>query len=159
MHAHFTDEAYTEEPASPIQSPELSQLNKDNTEESDKRSTPKRFRLVSDIYENTKEIKLEEELLFLGVEEPTTYNQAVKERSWKDAMQTEIEAIKRNNTWSLVELPLGHKPIGLKWVSKLKRNTEGDIMKHKVKLVAKGYVQKQGVDFEEVSHQSQDWNL
>ena len=47
-------------------------------------------------------------------------------------------------------MPLGYRAIGLKWVFKLKRNEEGEVMKHKARLVAKGYVQKQGVDFEEV---------
>ena len=44
----------------------------------------------------------------------------------------------------------GHRAIGLKWVFKLKRNEEGEVVKHKARLVAKSYVQKQGVDFEEV---------
>ena len=52
--------------------------------------------------------------------------------------------------WTLTTLPAGHKPIGLKWVYKLKKNTEGDVIKHKARLVAKGYVQRQGINFEEV---------
>jgi hypothetical protein len=52
--------------------------------------------------------------------------------------------------WELVKLPVGHKPIGLKWVFKLKRNVEGEVVNHKARLVAKGFVQKQGIDFEEV---------
>jgi hypothetical protein len=47
-------------------------------------------------------------------------------------------------------LPPGKRPIGLKWVFKLKKNAEGEIIKYKARLVAKGYVQKQGIDFEEV---------
>lgn len=146
----FTDEVDMKESATPIQTPKSSQLSEDSDGESSKSSTPKHFRSVSGIYDNTKEIELEEELLFVGVEEPVTYNQAVKEKSWKDAMKNEIEAIERNNTWKLVELSAGHKPIGLKWVYKLKKNIEGDIVKHKARLVAKGYVQKQSIDFEEV---------
>lgn len=133
-----------------IRSPEPSQQNEDFPEESVRKSTPVRFISVSDIYENTDVIELEEELLLLSVEEPVSYQQAVNENSWKEAMRKEIEAIERNNTWKLVELPSGHKPIGLKWVYKLKRNTEGDIVKYKARLVAKGYVERQGVDFEEV---------
>lgn len=133
-----------------IRSPEPSQQNEDFPEESVRKSTPVRFISVSDIYENTDVIELEEELLLLSVEEPVYYQQAVNENSWKEAMRKEIEAIERNNTWKLVELPSGHKPIGLKWVYKLKRNTEGDIVKYKARLVAKGYVERQGVDFEEV---------
>ena len=47
-------------------------------------------------------------------------------------------------------MPAGHRPIGLKWVFKLKKNTNGDIIKHKARLVAKGYVQRAGIDFDEV---------
>lgn len=47
-------------------------------------------------------------------------------------------------------MPTGHKAIGLKWVYKLKKEPDGRIVKHKARLVAKGYVQRQGVDFEEV---------
>lgn len=49
-----------------------------------------------------------------------------------------------------MDLPIGVKPIGLKWVFKLKRNSDGSINKYKPRLVAKRYVQKYGVDFEEV---------
>lgn len=44
----------------------------------------------------------------------------------------------------------GQKAIGLKWVYKLKRDSKGEVVKYKARLVAKGYVQRQGVDFEEV---------
>jgi hypothetical protein len=49
-----------------------------------------------------------------------------------------------------VTLPKGHRPIGLKWVYKLKHDERGDIVKYKARLVAKGYVQRHGVDFDEV---------
>jgi hypothetical protein len=61
-----------------------------------------------------------------------------------------LSSIKENKTWSLVDLPRGHKAIGLKWVFKLKHDEQGRVVKHKARLVAKGYVQRQGVDFEEV---------
>ena len=65
-------------------------------------------------------------------------------------MRSELQSISRNRTWELVKLPPGQRPIGLKWVFKLKRNANGEVIKHKARLVEKGYVQKQGVDFEEV---------
>jgi hypothetical protein len=49
-----------------------------------------------------------------------------------------------------VELPKGHRAIGLKWVFKIKKNEHGEVVKHKARLVAKGYVQRQGIDYEEV---------
>ncbi|CAA7055275.1 unnamed protein product [Microthlaspi erraticum] len=66
------------------------------------------------------------------------------------ACEDEIRSIEKNNTWTLMELPHGAKAIGLKWVFKLKRNSDGSINKHKARLVAKGYVQRYGIDFEEV---------
>ena len=83
-------------------------------------------------------------------EEPTTYVQAAEEHQWEMAMKDEINAIEKNHTWELVDLPAGHRPIGLKWVFKTKRDSDGQIIKHKARLVAKGYVQKAGIDFEEI---------
>lgn len=64
-------------------------------------------------------------------------------------MRCEIEAVEKNNTRQLTKLPPGHKAIGLKWVYKTKRDTSGKILKYKALIVAKGYVQKQGRDFDE----------
>lgn len=111
---------------------------------------PRKFRPLSEIYNDTEVIELEDELMFVGAAEPTNFSQAVKDKAWKKAMETEIAAIERNNTWRLTELPRGCKPIGLKWVFKLKQNTDGEVIKHKARLVAKGYIQREGVDFEEV---------
>ena len=61
-----------------------------------------------------------------------------------------MTSITENQTWSLEDMPPRHRAIGLKWVFKLKRNEKEEVVKHKTRLVAKGYVQKQGVDFEEV---------
>ena len=63
-------------------------------------------------------------------------------------MQEEMTSITENQTWSLEDMLPGHRAIGLKWVFKLKRNEEGEVVKHKAHLVAKGIIQKQGVDFE-----------
>lgn len=53
------------------------------------------------------------------------------------ACEDEIHSITKNQTWDLIELPLGAKPIGLKWVFKLKRNSDGSINNYKARLVAK----------------------
>jgi hypothetical protein len=65
-------------------------------------------------------------------------------------MREEIEAVERNKTWELVDLPHRHRPIGLKWVYKLKKNKDSKVIKHKARLVARGFVQQAGVDFDEV---------
>lgn len=74
------------------------------------------------------------------IAEPVTYEQAVKEKAWKNAMNSEIETNEQNRTWELKELPPGHKETDLKCVFKLKKDTSEKIIKHKVRLVAKGYV-------------------
>jgi hypothetical protein len=57
--------------------------------------------------------------------------EALVSELWHAAMMEELSSIKENNTWSLVDLPRGHKPIGLKWVFKLKRDEHGEVVKHK----------------------------
>ena len=54
-------------------------------------------------------------------------------------MKEELEAIEKNNTWKLVSLPDGKKINGLKWIYKTKFNSDGSILKHKARVVAKGY--------------------
>ena len=65
-------------------------------------------------------------------------------------MTSEIESIEKNKTWKLVPLPKHVKPIGLKWLYKIKRNANGSISRYKAWLVEKGYVQEHNIDFDEV---------
>ena len=58
-----------------------------------------------------------------------------------------MDALERNNTWILTELPCGKKPIGCKWVFKLKYKPDGSIERYKARLVAKGYTQTAGIDY------------
>ncbi|KAM1271923.1 hypothetical protein ACFX2J_032678 [Malus domestica] len=78
--------------------------------------------------------------------DPLTYEEAVKSDKWRHAMDVEIKAIVKNNTWELVELPPGVKTIEVKWVFKTKLNENGEVDKYKAQLVAKGYSQKYGLD-------------
>lgn len=72
-----------------------------------------------------------------------------KKHVWKKAMEEEFFALKKNKTWSLVDLPKGHKAIPCKWVYALKRNVNGEIERYKARLVAKGCSQRFGIDFKE----------
>jgi hypothetical protein len=105
----------------------------------------RRFRTIDNIV-----AEFAEELLLVVGEEPATFAEAEPHPAWHAAMLEEMSAIEENGTWELTSLPLGHRPIGLKWVFKLKKNTTGDIIKYKARLVAKGYVQRADVDFDEV---------
>ncbi|GJR91241.1 retrovirus-related pol polyprotein from transposon TNT 1-94 [Tanacetum coccineum] len=69
---------------------------------------------------------------------------------WKDVMQEEIKALHKNKTWELVPLPGGRKPIGNKWVYKIKRNGDDQVERYRARLVVKGYAQKEGIDFNEI---------
>ena len=91
-----------------------------------------------------------ERLLMIINNEPWNFSEAKEQKVWIDACRDEIFSIEKNNTWVLVDLPKGFKPIGLKWVFKIKRNADGSINKYKARLVAKGYVQRHGIDYDEV---------
>jgi len=66
---------------------------------------------------------------------------------WKEAINSDMESIMQNQTWVLVNLPPGSKPIGCKWIFKKKLKVNNTIDKYKTRLVAKGYHQKEGKDF------------
>ncbi|GJZ10491.1 retrovirus-related pol polyprotein from transposon TNT 1-94 [Tanacetum coccineum] len=67
----------------------------------------------------------------------------------KEAMQQDIEALHMNKTWELVPLPGGRKPIGNKWVYKIKKNGDDQVKRYRARLVVKRYAQKEGIDFNE----------
>jgi hypothetical protein len=87
--------------------------------------------------------------LFVDIE-PLSYNDAAKSPVWRKAMEDEIQSIEKNKTWQLMRLPPNKKPIAVKWVYKVKHLPDGSIAKHKAKLVAKGFLQKPGIDFTEI---------
>uniref|UniRef100_A0ACD5U8P7 Uncharacterized protein n=1 Tax=Avena sativa TaxID=4498 RepID=A0ACD5U8P7_AVESA len=93
---------------------------------------------------------LAERLLLTPTGEPASLAEAEKDEDWRLAMVDELVSIEQNSTWLMMDLPAGHRPIGLKWVYKLKRDADGLIVKHKARLAAKGYVQRPGIDFDEV---------
>ncbi|XP_068486344.1 uncharacterized mitochondrial protein AtMg00820-like [Phaseolus vulgaris] len=84
--------------------------------------------------------------------DPTSYNEAItsdQSSEWNNVMLDELDSMKKNNVWDLVELPDGVKPVGSKWVFKTKLDQNGNIERFKTRLVAKGFTQKEGIDYEE----------
>jgi hypothetical protein len=73
---------------------------------------------------------------------------------WKEAVRSEMDSILSNATWKLVDRPYGCKSMGYKWVFKKKLRPDGTINKYKVRLVAKGYTQKEGKDITMANRQS-----
>ncbi|XP_037810037.1 uncharacterized mitochondrial protein AtMg00820-like [Lucilia sericata] len=85
--------------------------------------------------------------------EPSTYKQAIEcneKEKWVEAMNEEMKSLENNKTWKVVPLPEGRKAIGCKWIYKIKRGSDGEILKYKARLVAQGFSQKYGVDYDEV---------
>ena len=68
---------------------------------------------------------------------------------WINAMEKEIESLHANDVWDLVELPKDRRAVGSKWIYKTKRNANGTVERHKARLVAQGYSQQYGQDYDE----------
>ena len=81
------------------------------------------------------------------VYEPLVFEEAKRKPEWENAMATEHESLMKNQTWDLTPLPPGKKPIGCKWVYKVKYKVDGTRDKYKARLVAKGFSQQEAIDY------------
>ncbi|GJV69607.1 hypothetical protein Tco_1485116 [Tanacetum coccineum] len=83
-------------------------------------------------------------------EEPKKVIHALKDPSWIEAMQEELPQFKLQEVWTLVDLPNGKRAIRTKWVYRNKKDERGIVIKNKARLVAQGYTQGEGIDYDEV---------
>lgn len=93
------------------------------------------------------------ETLTADINEPSDIFEAWRgdySTNWKDATNSEYDSLLSNHTWDLVPLPEGKNVVGSRWVFKVKRNADGLIEKFKARLVAQGYSQSHGLDYQEV---------
>ena len=90
----------------------------------------------------------------IGREEPRSYKEAMESKDskkWLSSMDDEMASLRKNQTWELVPLPEGVKPVDCKWLFKIKDGiSEDEPPKYKSRLVAKGFSQKEGIDYNEV---------
>ncbi|GJW62977.1 putative ribonuclease H-like domain-containing protein [Tanacetum coccineum] len=86
---------------------------------------------------------------FLSQEEPKMISQALEDESWIEAMQEELLQFKLQKVWILVDLPFGKKAIGTKWVFKNKKDERSIVVKNKARLIAQGFRQEEGIDYDE----------
>ncbi|GJW06208.1 retrotransposon protein, putative, ty1-copia subclass [Tanacetum coccineum] len=98
-------------------------------------------------------LNVEVEEYSLGdLNEPTNYKAALldlKSDKWVDAMNAEMQSMKDNQVWCLVDLPSNCKTVGSKWLFKKKTDMDGIVYTYKGRSVAKGYTQTYGVNYEE----------
>jgi len=84
--------------------------------------------------------------------DPVSFSEAMNDDNsdkWLDAMKDELKSMAQNCVWDLVELPEGCKRVGCKWVFKTKRDSHGNIERYKARMVAKGFTQKDDIDYKE----------
>lgn len=85
-------------------------------------------------------------------QDPATLSDALESHDaskWEEAMEDEYHSLLTNGTWELTTLPKSRKAVGCKWVFKTKRDAAGEIVRYKARLVARGFSQVQGLDFNE----------
>ncbi|KAI0991408.1 hypothetical protein K3495_g16779, partial [Podosphaera aphanis] len=88
-----------------------------------------------------------------GIPIPKTFNQAINDKihgkMWKEAIDTEIQALETNGTWEEHTLPTGANLVSTKWVFTVKQKNDGTIERYKARLVARGFSQQYGIDYTE----------
>jgi hypothetical protein len=83
---------------------------------------------------------------------PTSFQDAIsgpKSKEWIEAIESEVSSLEGNQTWGPCCSPPGRKAIPMKWVFKKKSNAEGKVCRYKARLVCKGLMQREGIDFVE----------
>jgi hypothetical protein len=108
------------------------------------------MRNVDELYDATQVMEDTTLFCFFADSDPLSFNEAITEEKWIEAMDEEIHVIENNDTWKLTYLPENKKAIGVKWVYKTKKNAKGELQRYKARLVAKGYKQREGIDYGEV---------
>jgi len=96
--------------------------------------------------------KDDSEVALVLIPGPDTYHEALNSddaTEWLKAMKEEISSLNKNDTWSLVPLPPGRKPVGCRWTLGIKRDAEGALERYKARLCAKGFSQREGIDYNE----------
>ena len=84
-----------------------------------------------------------------NIEIPRSIREALENPDWGQAVDDEIRVLKKNGTWKLLDLPKGKQPVGCKWIFTVKYKSDGRVERYKTRLVAKGFTQTYGIDYQE----------
>ncbi|GJX83115.1 putative ribonuclease H-like domain-containing protein [Tanacetum coccineum] len=106
--------------------------------------------VIGDLQSAIQTRKMSKNLKEHGFEEPKKVIHALKDPSWIKAIQEKLLQFKLQEVWTLVDLPNGKRDIGSKWVFRNKKDERGIMIRNKARLVAQGYTQEEGIDYDEV---------
>ncbi|GKB18028.1 ribonuclease H-like domain-containing protein [Tanacetum coccineum] len=106
--------------------------------------------VIGDLQSATQTRKMSKNLEEHEFEEPKKVIHALKDPSWIEAIQEELLQFKLQEVWTLVDLPNRKRAIGSKWVFRNKKDERGIVIRNKARLVAQGYTQEEGIDYDEV---------
>jgi hypothetical protein len=81
--------------------------------------------------------------------EPSCYEEATSHPIWRDVMMEEYQSIMKNDVWDIVLRPKGKSVVTSKWIYNIKHTVNGSIERHKMRFVARGFSQVEGIDYEE----------
>ena len=81
--------------------------------------------------------------------EPKDVDNALEDSYWIMAMQDKLSQFNRNHVWDLVPKPKDHSIIGTKWIFRNKLDEDGNVVRNKPRLIAQGYSQEEGIDYDE----------
>ncbi|GAU42941.1 hypothetical protein TSUD_135330 [Trifolium subterraneum] len=136
--------------------------NHDSDENLTSQGPPKTWRIVGyhpldQIIGNTKDgvrtrkalQDVETNLGLISQIEPRSINEAIIDESWIEAMKEELHQFEKNEVWNLVPFPKDHSIIGTRWVFRNKLDENGKVVRNKARLVAQGYNQQEGIDYDE----------
>ena len=128
----------------------ISTLRRQQTPSSSLTSTdPVKKISINEIYESGTLISLSLFALFSQIDDPLTFEEAVEEEVWAQAMDEEREFIEKKQTWELVDVPKDKDVVSVKWIYKTKQDVDGNVQKHKSIMVESGFTQQPDIDFNE----------
>ncbi|GJR41038.1 putative ribonuclease H-like domain-containing protein [Tanacetum coccineum] len=110
--------------------------------------------IIGDIYSAPQTRRMTKSVIEQAMFKPKKVIQSLKDPSWIEAMQEELLQFKLQQVWTLVDLPNGRRAIGTKWVYRNKKDEKGIVIKNKARLVAQGYTQEEGIDYDEMNAKS-----
>ena len=147
------DQVANEEIPEIVEQPIEQQVDQQIPQENDEATLRRSIRVRKSSIPNDYIVYLQELDYNIGAEnDPETFSQAMSSKesnSWYNVMKEKMNSMASNQVWDLVELPDGIKAIGCKWVFKTKKDSLDNIERHKAILVAKGFNQREGIDYKE----------